>query len=129
MDGFNKVLSFILGLIVVLVFVIVLSNRLHWGNKFLPFQASNTYQSPTPTSTKESPTPTLVFTNPQTNQTKGGTTTMQKQTTKGQTTGRSQANQKTMQNIQTIPSTGSPTELLVLFGSLGALGVYLRKRG
>ena len=74
MGNFNKVLSFILGLVVVIVFVIVLSKRLNLQSKFIPFGNKT---SPTPTITKlsdkglEKPTdktkdtPEIKFTQPE----------------------------------------------------------------
>lgn len=115
MDSFNKVLSFILGLVVVLVFIIVLSNRLHWGDRFLPFQGKKITPTPTVKVMKPTPTPTVVFTYPG-GGTKGGIhpTAVPMQTKGG--------------NPASIPSTGSPTELLAAISALGALGVYLRKK-
>ena len=39
MDSFNKVLSFVLGLVVVVVFIAVASKRLNLNTKFLPFSS------------------------------------------------------------------------------------------
>ena len=111
MDSFNKVLSFILGLVVVVVFIIVLSNRLNFGKNFLPFQSKN--PKVTPTVKKPTPTPTIRFypgqggAAPQT-QSKGG----QPQTAP----------------VTTIPNTGSPTELLLVLNSTLLLGFYLRRK-
>lgn len=119
MDSFNKVLSFVLGLVVVIVFIVVLSNRLKLGNKFLPFQ--QTIPTVTPTSKKKiTPVPTLRFYPGQ-----GGTSkvTPQPQTKVGQ-----QANQYQPGKVKTIPSTGSPTELLLALNSTLLLGFYLRKK-
>lgn len=132
MEDFNKVLSFILGLVVVVVFIIVLTNRLNLRGKILPLTFTTPKPSvitpspkkqtggffsflkrptPTPTPTKSlarKPTPTS-YTNYQTGkpleQTKGG-----------------------LSQVATIPSTGSPTLLLSLFGASSLLGFYLRKR-
>lgn len=53
MENFNKVLSFFLGLVVVIVFVIVLSNRLNLKDKFIPFQDAKTKVTPTVASEAE----------------------------------------------------------------------------
>jgi hypothetical protein len=50
MDSFNKIISFVLGLVVVVVFLAVISGRLNLGSK---------KASPTPTPT---PTPTVAGT-------------------------------------------------------------------
>lgn len=117
MDSFNKVLSFILGLVVVIVFIIVLSNRLNLGKKFLPFQTN------TPTVTtmakKVVPTPTIRFYTGQ-----GGVIVP----TTPQTKGGQQVGQRQPGTVKTIPSTGSPTEVLLLLNSVLALGFYLRKK-
>lgn len=117
MDSFNKVLSFVLGLVVVIVFIVVLSNRLKLGNKFLPFQ-SNT-PTATPIAKKITPIPTIRFYPGQ-----GGT----KATPQPQPKGDQQANQYQPGTVKTIPSTGSPTELLLALNSTLLLGFYLRKK-
>ena len=52
MEGFNKTISFILGLVVVVVFIAVLSGRINLGKKFtVPklFSTSKTTPTPSPT--------------------------------------------------------------------------------
>lgn len=124
MENFNKVLSFILGLIVVIVFVIVLSGRLNLKNKFLPFAGI----SPTPTSKeqgkKTTPTPTTQV-NQYQNQTNQPTPTLTKISKGGKTSGQAKGS---LTQAQSIPATGSPTLLLPLLGSSALLGFYLRKR-
>lgn len=120
MENFNKVLSFILGLIVVIVFVIVLSGRLNLKNKFLPFADT----SPTPvskTQTKKiTPTPTSpVEINQYQDQPSKGSST---------TSNTSQAGKGGLTGAKSIPATGSPTLLLPLLGSSALLGFYLRKK-
>ncbi|MBI2641720.1 hypothetical protein HYW87_03960, partial [Candidatus Roizmanbacteria bacterium] len=51
MDNFNKILSFVLGLVVVIVFIAVITGRLNLRNRL----ARVSGVSPTP---KQSPTPT-----------------------------------------------------------------------
>ena len=83
MANFNKVLSFFLGLVVVVVFVIVLSNRLNISNKIIPFSNIKITKKVTPTPVKKTSTITqkttkepseVKFTQPAVvnQQTKGG---------------------------------------------------------
>jgi hypothetical protein len=112
MGSFNKVLSFILGLVVVIVFIIVLSRRLNFSKNFLPFQS--TTPTVTPIAKKDVvPTPTLGFyrITPQP-QTKGGQQAVQPQTG----------------TVKSIPSTGSPTAILLALNSTLFLGFYLRRK-
>jgi hypothetical protein len=122
MGSFNKVLSFILGLVVVIVFIIILSRRLNIGDNLLPFQSSKT-----PTVTKAAgqktgvtPTPTVGFYPGQ-----GGIT---KTTPQHQPKGGLQVDQNKTSTVKTIPSTGSPTQLLLALSSTLLLGFYLRKK-
>jgi len=127
MDSFNKVISFILGLIVVMVFFAVVSGKINL--KTNTTSISNTTLTPTPTqksgggffgffkSTSPTPTPTqepipTVVTN-----TNG--TNVYKQNT--QTTQYS--------NVKSIPSTGLPTLFIpmLLSGLIG--GNILKKTG
>jgi hypothetical protein len=115
MDNFNKVLSFILGLVVVVVFIIVLSSRLDLGKKFLPFQSGTPTPKVTPTAKKPTPTPTIGFYSGQ-----GGAVGPTKAQTKG--------GQVQIEKPTSIPSTGSPTEALLILNSGLLLGFYLRKK-
>ena len=117
MGNFNKVLSFILGLVVVIVFVIVLSKRLNLQSKFIPFGSKT---SPTPTITKlsdkglEKPTdktkdtPEIKFTQPE----------EQEDT---------QETQEAVKQIQSIPETGPSEALLYLYTTIGTAGIFLRR--
>ncbi len=114
MDNFNRIASFVLGLVVVIVFLAVISGRLGFGKKTNslstqtkvsptvgPTTAMRAYVSPTPiVRLVTSPTRTIAYNNVNNN-------------TKSPTT---------------IPSTGSPTLLLpILFSALGS-GLYLRRK-
>jgi len=111
MDSFNKVLSFILGLVVVIVFFAVLTGRINLKNNF-PFMSAKT----SPASKAEvTPTPVSTVTISNVNQSSA-------QSTKSYN--RYQNNIKTP---STIPSTGSPTFLLPFFISTLGAGIYLRK--
>ncbi len=141
MSGFNKVTSFVLGLIVVLVFLFVFGSRVNLSDKLLAFKdtkvtpSPSSVQAPTPTPVtkkkgffeslfgrKITPTPTATPTSKITkiieNNTKGSVST---------TTTTTAANTMTTQP-KTIPQTGSPTILLpILISALGS-GMYLRKK-
>ncbi len=119
MDSFNKVLSFVLGLVIVIVFIVILSNRLNLGKKFLPFQTGAPTPKTTPRAKRTTPTPSIYFYSGQ-----GEATT----STTSQTKGGQQATQTQPGKLKTIPSTGSPTEALLLLGSTFLLGIYLRKK-
>ncbi|MBI5123775.1 hypothetical protein HZA75_08030 [Candidatus Roizmanbacteria bacterium] len=56
MDSFNKVISFVLGLVVVLVFLAVITGKLNLKSK--PFGGSSPTSTPTPT---QKPSPTNVY--------------------------------------------------------------------
>lgn len=106
MDNLNKTVSFVLGLVVVLVFLAIITGRLNLKNKIPLFSGK---VSPTP-AVKITPTSTkLVESN------KEGSTYGNYATKQGKTP-------------TTIPSTGSPTILLpLLFSGLGG-GILLRRR-
>lgn len=106
MGNFNKVLSFILGLVVVIVFVIVLSKRLNLQSKFIPFGNKT---SPTPTITKSSDKekPEIKFTQPEEQET--------------------QETQEAVKQIQSIPETGPSEVLLYLYTTIGTAGIFLRR--
>lgn len=113
MDNLNKTVSFVLGLVVVLVFLAIITGRLNLKNK-LPTLGRKS--SPTPTqklvgqkvSNGSTVLPTLTLTGSQ------NSTYNQYQVVQGKIP-------------DTIPSTGSPTILLsFLFSSLGG-GLLLKK--
>lgn len=108
MDSFNKIISFVLGLIVVIVFLAVITGRFNLASRLKGGGQA-----------KISPPPTVAA-----KQYISPTTTMPGET--GKATNRYSTTPKTP---PTIPATGSPTMLLpFLFSSLSA-GLYLRKRG
>lgn len=107
MDNFNKVLSFILGLVVVIVFFAVLTGRLSLKKSF-PFISTKA----TPAAKVEvTPTPKPVSS-----------------IVVSPTTSIYQRYQTTTKTPSSIPSTGSPTLLLPFFISTLAAGFYLRKK-
>ncbi len=137
MDNINKIISFILGLIVVVVFIAIVTGRLGGlGKKVQTLSKGNATPTVTP---RTSPQPTKKVT-PVAIKYLSPTKTAAKPVagTSGSTTGTSgtkatqyNANGKTTQiagnNVSTIPNTGAPTLLLPLAFSMLAGGVFLRK--
>ncbi len=135
MSGFNKVTSFVLGLIVVLVFLFVFGSRVNLSDKLLAFKDTKVTPTPkavtvTPTPTvkkkgffeslfsrKTTPTPTPKVIKVVENSNQEDTVFTDPPTSSSTTT-----------QPQTIPQTGSPTLLLpILISALGS-GIYLRKK-
>ena len=107
MDNFNRVISFILGLVVVIVFFAVVTGRI---NLKKPFFLSKANVTPTLSIT---PSPTPISTVRTTSSSTGETINFYQKT-----------NNKTP---TTIPSTGSPSILLFLFPTLSIFGFSLIK--
>jgi hypothetical protein len=113
MDSFNKVISFVLGLVVVVVFLAIASGKIDLRQKISGLsqikKTTNSFslfeQNPTLT-----PTPSIVSTS---------------KTTTASTTIYNQYNQTVPKKI---PATGSPTLILPLLFSSLLGGVYLRKK-
>lgn len=105
MDSFNKVISFILGLVVVIVFFAVITGRLKIGKFNPPVFSKKLTPTPTPISSVNIP--------PVNNE--------------NQTTIKN--NNYKIQNTKTIPATGLPTFFIpsLITGALG--GAFLRKAG
>ncbi len=107
MDNLNKTVSFVLGLVVVLVFLAIVTGRFNLKNK-LPLLSGKV--SPTQTASV-TPTPKTM--------------------TVGTKIGQNSAygDYKMKQTPSNIPATGSPTILLpLLFSGLGG-GFFLKKAG
>ncbi|OGK15429.1 hypothetical protein A2774_04985 [Candidatus Roizmanbacteria bacterium RIFCSPHIGHO2_01_FULL_39_12c] len=105
MDNFNKILSFVLGLVVVIVFLAVITGRINTGNfrRTLINLAGKPRVTPT-ISISPFLSPTAVSDQNTTSYGSGARTPT------------------------SIPATGAPTYLLpVLFSTL-SLGIYLKKR-
>jgi hypothetical protein len=132
MDSVNKVISFILGLIVVVVFIAIVTGKFKLGNnlknlskvKVSPTVTVKT--SPTPTSYKvvnynsgKTATPTPVKTTKQTN----GYTSTGYQAYNSNAESKITANN----NLSTIPNTGAPTFLIPSALSMLAGGAFLKK--
>lgn len=130
MSGFNKATSFILGLIVVLVFLFVFGSRVNLSDKLIAFK--NIKVTPTPTvATTITPTPKKGFFESlfARKTTPTPTTKPAEATVKGTTTTSTGSSVGTAAVVpQTIPQTGSPTILFpILVSALGS-GIYLRKK-
>jgi hypothetical protein len=110
MDSFNKVISFVLGLVVVIVFFAVVSGRLKIGN-FSPSFAKKTV----------SPTPTPIST----------VTIDQEQKTVVKTQTKNTTSYNSYQTTQTkkIPATGLPTLFIPSLLASGFGGYFLKKTG
>lgn len=125
MDSFNKIISFVLGLVVVLVFFAVVTGKINFKNK--TNSASKSTISPTQTeksnkgffgflkpATSPSPTPTKKPTQTQANSNGNNFYNQNNQTVKSS-------------NAKSIPATGLPTLFIpaLLFGIMG--GSFLRR--
>lgn len=125
MDSFNKVISFALGLVVVLVFFAVVTGKINLKSKTSTTAAKTTI-TPTPTqknsggffgffkSSTPTPTPTTKSTSSNTEET--GDNNVYKQNT-------------TTSSAKSIPSTGLPTLFIPMLISGLAGGSLLRKAG
>jgi len=114
MDSFNKVISFVLGLVVVIVFLAIVSGKIDIRKKISGIGSTNKSTSTGFSLFGARPTPTL-------------TPTPTPKTTTASGTG-STYNQYNGKTPKTIPATGSPTILLPLLFSALAGGSYLRKK-
>jgi len=119
MDSFNKVISFVLGLVIVVVFLAIISGKINLKKTFPQLAGKITLKtSPTPTPKSTAvPTSTTAGSNTSTSINTSGNTKYQSTTNTGKTT-----------SPKTIPATGSPTILIPSLISMLASGLYLRKR-
>jgi hypothetical protein len=110
MDSFNKIISFVLGLVVVIVFFAVITGRINF-RKGLP--SLSTPLSVTPT------------------QTPAGNKTMTPAPTQkaGSTVTNTYGSYKTDGKTTTIPATGLPTLFIPSLLAAAATGGFLRKIG
>ena len=106
MDNFNKIVSFVLGLVVIVVFIAVLTGRFKLRDK-IPFLSGKV----TPTPTLTIPTPSALPT----------PIAMPTTTYHSYTAGNKP-------NPPSIPSTGSPTFLFPLLLAGLATGSYLKRK-
>lgn len=124
MEQFNKALSFILGLIVVAVFIIVASGKFNIKGLNLAKSASPTKAAPTMTPI---PTKSLsALTTTKTNIIKKVTPTQAQQQKKVDPNFHSYSGS----NVPTsIPSTGVPIVMFPLLGSSLLTGIFMKKSG
>lgn len=117
MEDFNKVISFILGLIVVVVALVIITRKYDFTKKLLPF-SSNAKVTATPTPKSKVVSEVTVKGQPASDQSRSNyqVNNYQKQTT------------STEKIPTTIPSTGAPTFLLPIYLSSLFIGLKLRKR-
>jgi hypothetical protein len=120
MDNLNKIISFVLGLIVVVVFIAIVTGRFKLGTGLK--NIAKTKITPTVTATV-TPTPTttrkIVVITP----------SVQKSTNTYKTAnGQVKVTQITGNGVSTIPNTGAPTLLLPAAFSMLAAGSFLRKK-
>jgi cellulase/cellobiase CelA1 len=135
MDSFNKVISFVLGLVVVLVFFAVVTGKINLTGKTKTISTSKSILTPTPTQKssggffsflkRATPTPTptkkltssVTINNNENNENNENNVYKQNSQISGSS------------NIKTIPSTGLPTLFIpILFSGLIG-GSFLRKTG
>lgn len=105
MDNFNKIISFVLGLVVVIVFFAVITGRINF-RKGLPSLTSSPTTTVTPTQTQtqttsKSPSPTPT----------------------------NYGSYKATGKTTTIPATGLPTIFIPSLLAVAAGGAFLRKTG
>ncbi len=124
MDQFNKALSFILGLVVVAVFIVVASGKIKLNGIKLPLTKAKVSVTPTPS---KSPSPTAkpistlkVDTN--------GTRVVVKNTTPTPTYNPTYHTYGNKNVPTSIPNTGVPIILFPLLGGSMAVGIYLKSK-
>ncbi|OGK24065.1 hypothetical protein A3C25_05120 [Candidatus Roizmanbacteria bacterium RIFCSPHIGHO2_02_FULL_38_11] len=109
MDNFNRIVSFVLGLIVVIVFLAIVTGRFNIGNRTKNLGGQ----------TKISPTPTVVI---------GRNLSPTPVPKVPLNQGTVNANKPALKSPTTIPATGAPTLLLSAFFSTLSLGIYLKTK-
>lgn len=124
MDNFNRTISFILGLVVVVVFLAVISGRIDLRGRLTSLTKGVNFISPTKTSPTPTPTPKNIISSvtiaPQVN------TNYQTNQNQNQITQTTKTNYS--QNLKTIPGTGSPTLLIPLAFSTLMIGIGMRRK-
>lgn len=114
MDNFNKIISFVLGLIVVVVILLMVTGRLKIFNSksgIFSISKGNTTASPTPTKVAESVTPSVTD-EPDAN---------------ASVTPRQSPSPTRTQAIKTIPNTGASTDILIASFILMGVGFLFKK--
>lgn len=118
MDNLNKIISFILGLAVVVVILVILATKFNLRERILPLSSNNnTKVTTTPTPTLTSKAKTKVVTN-------NPTVTNAPSSYHAYNTVAPQPDK-----VTSIPKTGAPTLLIPITLLSFMTGVYLSKRG
>jgi len=118
MDNFNKLFSFVLGLIVVVVFFAVLTGRINFKNKFVPLTSFNSSNKTTPTPTKSAGNSNLN---------KKIVSSLEVENQSLASSYKNYSSPSGLNNLKSIPSTGSETFLLPLMFS-GLIGGFSLRR-
>ncbi len=113
MDNMNKIISFVLGLVVVAIFLVIISGRLQIGKRFLS-ASRGAGTTGTPAQSAESITVTEKVSTT--------VTPTEKAAAKGNV-----ANKKTSDNASNIPNTGPETTFMLLLVVAGFSGYGLWK--
>lgn len=116
MDSFNKVISFILGLVVVVVFVAVLMGRIKLGGKGFSLLKPSPSVTPTPVKVQS------LTINPTGTVNKTGTATNSNYKAYTNTNGKASS-------AKTIPSTGVETLFVPSLLALATAGSFIRRSG
>lgn len=126
MSGFNKITSFVLGLIVVLVFLLVFGSRINLSDKLLAFRSEKSVTTPTPTPTLSvTPTPKKGFFESLFGAKSTPTPTP---TSASMASSQSAASPQGMTNTpKNIPSTGPELLFPIAISAFGS-GLYLRRK-
>ncbi len=115
MEGLNKIISLVLGLVVVVLFFAVVTGKINIKNKLSSLKITKAKKTTTKTlSPTKIPTPTPI------------STVIVHNNENTQNNNQNQAQQQT--NVpDKIPATGLPTEMLAVLISSPVLGVVLKK--
>ena len=135
MDSFNKILSFILGLVAVFILLLVITRRLNKNNSFtfLPFSTKKVTPAPDKTFSPTSivnvrPTSSSLVRSIAPSKVSPTAGTAPSGQTKGGFIAKTQITPTTAPNANTIPKTGAPTILTLISATSLFTGIYLRKK-
>lgn len=135
MGNFNKIISFVLGLVVIVVLLVVLATRFNLRDKFLPLTSDNKKVSITPSPTAKNQAKTQNKSQKKNQKTVVVKPTQIPASPTGSYAYHSYKTQMSADSTQTkggvaiIPKTGAPTLLLPLVISALLGGVFLKGKG
>jgi len=114
MAGFNKTISFLLGLVVVIVFFAVVTGKVNLKDKLTFLRRQKNIQTNKPIEENKiiKPTPIVPKTKPVANRHQE----------------EENGSQPPVDNLKTIPATGLPTLALPLLTTATVVGFYIKKR-